>query len=96
MQPHNACLYHILNVFYIYCVRGFQSTVGDHICKCRDLILAQLMELGNLLVGFLNGVDDLRLIKNNFHAIALNDVCIDFSAHIAKPPYIVLKKKINH
>ena len=55
------------------------------------------MELGNLLIGFLYCVDDLRLIKDDLHAISLNDVCIDFCAHIYQiPPYIVSEKYLNH
>ena len=82
---HDAGLYHILDIFYIDGMRGLQSTGGNHVSKRRDLILAQLMELGNLLIGLLNGIYDLRLIEDDFYAISLNDVCIDFCAHIAKP-----------
>ena len=86
---HNAGLYHILNIFHIDSVGGFKGTGGNHISKRSDLVMTQPVKLGNLLIRFFNGVDDLRLIKNNFHAISFNDVCIDLSTHSFKSLHIL-------
>ena len=78
---HDAGLYHILNIFYIYRMRSLFHLLSDHICHCIDLIFIQLMKMIHTGICLCDRIHDFRDIKRNFLAVSLDDICLNIRSH---------------
>ena len=78
---HNTSLYHILDIFYIDCMRGSQGSGSHSLGNCHDLEFAELMDLRNLFIGFLDRIYDFALVEDHFFAISLDNICSDLCFH---------------
>ena len=89
-HPHNAGLYHILNIFYMNCVGHLLYLMSDIVRDGTDLIVIHSVNIVNFVISLNDGMFNLFQIKYNLLTIALNNFCSDFQSHSYLPLFFII------